>query len=360
MQTQVAPLSFTNPKIVESQDFPSVEAFPGMRIKESERLLPMNEIAPDVRRLSEVVESKALASIARQWMVIGGVFVGFMAISTHLGWGWWMAIYLAAAFIIATRQHALFGLIHEATHYRLSKNRSRNDFLSDFFCAFPLGLCTDVYRRRHLLHHQHTNTEQDPDWQGMHLDEDWHWPKDHISTLRLFTLDFLGLSAHKLLIILFLWSPLQAAVSKHVRLTTAERIRLAGFCLLLAGGLTIGHAWLYFLLLWVIPQLTIFGALIRLRSVAEHLVCPSLNELNETRHVEATWFERLTLAPFNVNYHLAHHLFPSVPWYNLPELQGRLMQFEIFRQQAKITKSYLGIREGVLGEMLGASARGAR
>jgi len=126
MQTQVSLFSFTDTKKVESLDFPSLEGFPGMRIRESERLLPMKEIATDVRRLSEVVERKALASIARQWLVIAFVFVGFMIVSAHLGWGWWIAAYLAAAFVIATRQHALFGLIHEATHYRLSK-KSREE-----------------------------------------------------------------------------------------------------------------------------------------------------------------------------------------------------------------------------------------
>jgi fatty acid desaturase len=99
-------------------------------------------------------------------------------------------------------------------------------------------------------------------------------------------------------------------------------------------------------------MITFFGALVRLRSIAEHLVCPSENELNESRHVDATWYERLTLAPFNVNYHLAHHLFPSVPWYNLPKLHARLLELEVFQKNAKITKSYTGLKQGVLGEVL--------
>jgi fatty acid desaturase len=341
---------------VESE--PTVEAttqaerFPGTRENNGKHLLPMRELAADIRRLSEISETKAVISVARQWLVLGLCIGGFVALSPHLPWMAWIPCYLAVIAVVATRQHAFLGLIHEAAHYRLLKNHGWNDFLSDVFCAFPVGMCTDVYRRLHLLHHQYTNTDQDPDWVGMHRQEDWHWPKDHLSTARLFFLDLVGLAAHKILILLFFWSPLQAVVNRHVRLSAAERLRFVSFLLVTATLFTLFHGWMWFLLLWMVPMGTIFGALVRLRAIAEHLVCPSENELNESRHVEATWFERLTLAPFNVNYHLAHHLFPSVPWYNLPKLQARLEELEVFQRHAKITKSYLGIHEGVLGEIL--------
>jgi fatty acid desaturase len=330
----------------------SLDRFPGVRKTDSPRLLPMKELAADVRSLSEVSDTRAIVSVARQWVVIALTVGAFIAVSPHLSWAALVPAYMAAILIIATRQHAFLALVHEGTHYRLSRNRAWNDFLSDFFCGFPVGMCTDVYRRRHLLHHQHTNTQDDPDWAGMHMDEDWHWPKDHIATAKLFALDLMGLAAPKILFLLFIWSPLQAAIQKHVSLTRAERIRFVSFLAITITGLSLSHGWGWFFLLWFIPMITFFGALVRLRSIAEHLVCPSENELNETRHVQATWFERLTLAPLNVNYHLAHHLFPSVPWYNLPRLQARMEQLEIFRQHAKITPSYLGWNRGVLGEIL--------
>ena len=346
-----APNLEVNPQVIAREPL-NLERFPGTREAEGKRLLPLRELAADVRRLSEVSNSQAILSIARQWLVLALCLGGFVAASPHLPWSVWIPCYLIVGLIVASRQHAFLGLVHEGVHYRLCTNRAWNDFLSDTFCAFTVGVCTDVYRRRHLLHHQHTNTDQDPDWAGMHMDDDWHWPKDHIATAKLFALDLFGLGAHKILILLFLWSPLQAAVSRHVSLSWAERIRLIGFIATAVTLLTVFHAWGWFFLLWILPMVTIFGAMVRLRSVAEHLVCPSENELNETRHVDPTWFERLTLAPFNVNYHLAHHLFPSVPWYNLPKLQARLQELEVFQANAKITKSYLGLREGVLAEML--------
>jgi len=329
-----------------------LEQFPGARKAKNNRVLPLPELALEVRELSQISGGRALAAIARQWAVIVSTTALFVIFSPHLSWRLWLPAYLAACLVIATRQHAFLAIVHEGAHYRLLLNRRWSNFLSDFFCAFPVGMSTDVYRRLHLLHHQHTNTAEDPDWVGMQMQEDWHWPKDHLATAKLFAFDLLGLAAHKILLLLFMWSPWQAALHKHISLSWAERFRLIAFIMLVVTTLTITHFWGWFFLLWVVPICTFLGAMVRMRAVAEHLVCPSENELNESRHVDASLLERLTIAPLNVNYHLAHHLFPSVPWYNLPRLHARLQQLEVFHRQAKISTSYLSLKHGVLGEIL--------
>jgi fatty acid desaturase len=335
-----------------SAGFERVERLPNTGRFVTSRILPLRELATDVRGLSKISESRAILSVARQWIVIGSTIALFVIFSPHLSWVAWIPVYLLACLVIASRQHAFLALVHEGAHYRLSDRRPWNNLLSDFFCAFSVGMSTDVYRRLHLLHHQFTNTSEDPDWVGMNMQEDWHWPKDHLSTAKLFLFDLVGLAAHKILLLLFMWSPWQAILRKHVSLSWAERLRLVCFLGLVGTSLTVGHAWSWFFLLWIVPMSTFLGAMVRMRAVAEHLVCPSKNELNESRHVEATWFERLTIAPLNVNYHLAHHLFPSVPWYNLPKLHQKLRRFEVFRKQAKVSTSYLSIKHGVLGEIL--------
>ncbi len=284
--------------------------------------------------------------MGRQWLTIGIACVALYMLRGHATW-WW-SLYPIAALVIASRQHALLGLMHDGTHYRLVRNRQMNDLLSDLLCAFPIGLSTELYRRQHLLHHQHTNQAGDPYWVQMQAHEDWRWPKDHLVALRLFASDLAGLCCHKTFLILFQWSPFQPTSEGNKPLPRADRIRFLIFVTTVTAVLTVTGSWLYFLLLWLLPLLTIFGALIRLRSVAEHLALPSEHELNSTRHVEATALERLLLAPVNLNYHLAHHLFPSVPFYNLPKLHRVLLTDESFREKAHITKTYLG---GVLSEV---------
>jgi len=36
--------------------------------------------------------------------------------------------------------------------------------------------------------------------------------------------------------------------------------------------------------------------------------------------------ERLFVAPLNMNYHAAHHLWPSIPYYNLPLADAEIRQ----------------------------------
>jgi fatty acid desaturase len=47
------------------------------------------------------------------------------------------------------------------------------------------------------------------------------------------------------------------------------------------------------------------------------------------------------MAQHNIEYHIAHHLYPQVPFYNLPKLHEILMQMPTYREKAHITDGYL-------------------
>jgi fatty acid desaturase len=77
-------------------------------------------------------------------------------------------------------------------------------------------------------------------------------------------------------------------------------------------------------------------------------------ELGSTRTVIPYLWERCFFAPHNISYHLEHHLFPGVPFYNLPKLSAALMRDETYRAKAHITRGYA---TGVLRECLAAAKR---
>jgi fatty acid desaturase len=41
----------------------------------------------------------------------------------------------------------------------------------------------------------------------------------------------------------------------------------------------------------------------------------------------------------NINYHLEHHLFPGIPWYNLPKVH-QLLQDEYRRAGCSVYRTY--------------------
>src|SRR5262249_33443879 len=148
----------------------------------------------------------------------------------------------------------------------------------------------------------------------------------------LFIFDLVGITFYKILRLLSNWSPFRISAARHLVLKTTERICLIFFLSSIISLFSIYHFWMHFLFFWIVPLISVFGAFVRLRSIAEHLVCESEHELNKTRHVQPTCLESLTIAPLNVNCHIAHHLFPSVPFYNLLKLHLKLMEDPVYRK----------------------------
>ena len=99
--------------------------------------------------------------------------------------------------------------------------------------------------------------------------------------------------------------------------------------------------WNMLILYWIVPLLTSSMVFFQVRSVAEHFAIKSDHAFNRTRTVISPFWEAWLLAPHNINYHLEHHLYPSVPFYKLPELHSRSMANEEYRNKAHITCGYL-------------------
>ncbi|MBI3304682.1 MAG: fatty acid desaturase, partial [Deltaproteobacteria bacterium] len=80
-------------------------------------------------------------------------------------------------------------------------------------------------------------------------------------------------------------------------------------------------------LYWFVPYCTFTQVFFRIRGAIEHGNVPDPgNPYQQTR----TYFIHPALgfffSPKQVNYHLEHHLYPSVPFYNLPRLHALLQQ----------------------------------
>ena len=108
---------------------------------------------------------------------------------------------------------------------------------------------------------------------------------------------------------------------------------------------------LEYLVLWILPLVTVVQAILRLRAIAEHGATTDLSSpLTAARtNVLPAWLEWL-LFPHRVNYHIEHHLYASVPHYNLPRLhremagRGMLEGAEVVPFGATLGKMAIGLR----------------
>ena len=82
----------------------------------------------------------------------------------------------------------------------------------------------------------------------------------------------------------------------------------------------------YFLMFWMLPNITWHMAITRVRNIAEHAMVPDDNDVfRNARTTYASWWVRALVAPYWVNYHVDHHLLFYVPCYNLPKLHALLL-----------------------------------
>jgi len=142
-------------------------------------------------RLSgDVLRALSHVSVARSLFHIGLEMLGIAAAIALGEWLHRWYAYAAAIIWIGARQHALFILMHEGTHYRIARHRWWNDVLTEVCLGGPLFVSMRDYRVTHFAHHRHVNTGEDPDWVAKQTD-DWAFPKPGEKLAWLFVQDLL-------------------------------------------------------------------------------------------------------------------------------------------------------------------------
>jgi fatty acid desaturase len=255
---------------------------------------------------------------------------------------WWPnpLTFLLAVVLIGSRQLGLAILMHDGAHGCFSRNQKLNLWLSQWLCAYPIFADTRAYRHYHLQHHARTQQEDDPD-----LILSKPFPITKASYRRKFWRDITGRTGYeqrKAQLISALgdpsWPPQRRLVHFWGKLGRQLAVNAALFAGLAAAGV-----WWAYPLLWLLPMLTWFMVITRIRNIAEHAVVGEADDpLRNTRTTLASWLERALVAPYWVNYHLEHHLFFYVPCYNLPKLH-RILTAGPYADRLEIAASYVAV-----------------
>ena len=292
-------------------------------VGEAPRMLPHAKL----RELSRLRSWRNTLQIIFEW---SGIALAIYLCEQH----WHPLLYIAAIMWIGGRQHGLGILMHDAAHSHLYKNKRMNEIVGELFLAWPLLLTLCGYRRNHMAHHRHLNTEQDPEWLTTRRPE-FVFPKSRLAMAWLIVHDLIGL---RIAYLLFRFQRYGGKKEDTAKFRPYAR-RLT-YLLIAVAFVIWPAAFRLYLIYWLVPGLTWVALITHLRVIGEHCALPQTHFLNMTRTTVGNWFDRLFIAPNNINYHLDHHLYPSVPWYNLPELHQILMEHPTFGRHAHVTYGY--------------------
>ncbi|WP_017306466.1 beta-carotene hydroxylase [Spirulina subsalsa] len=220
------------------------------------------------------------------WMCLAAV--GLLACSAlgYYAWGWWH--WVCFSFNVLAL-HLSGSVIHDASHNGAHANRIVNATLGHI-SALILGFAFPVFTRVHLQHHAHVNDpKNDPD----------HF----VSTGGPLWLIAPRFFYHEVFFF-------QRRLWRNYEL-------LEWFLSRLVFG---GIIWLsleygffeYIVNYWFVPALVVGVALGLFFDYLPHRPFQERNRWKNARVYASPWLNLLIMGQ---NYHLVHHLWPSIPWY---------------------------------------------
>ena len=294
--------------------------------------------AETLRQFSQPHPWRWLAAVTCEWTIVG------LTMWACNQWPYWW-LWVAGIFIIGTRQHALGIMAHEGVHHLIARNKFWNDLLGNLFASYSLTYPVEGYRTNHLIHHRWLDTPIDPERASIdNYPADWIFPMPKRRFLLMLLGDIIGIrQLQTAKLYKYVWV-LPEGMLIHV-------LKVGSFhVFLIALAVLTGHLWTY-LLLWITPMFTIALLCFRLRTAAEHSGIRKLEQrytrqqvdtLATTRTVAGCPITRFLLAPYNMSFHIEHHLYPSVPVFRLRALHKHLMKNPLYAARARVT-GYRGL-----------------
>ena len=269
---------------------------------------------------------KGLWAILCQWLAIAAIF-SCVAI-------WTNALSIFAGIVLLGGRQLGFGVLqHECGHKTMFTTPRINQLVGDWLVSPPGFSNMNAYMRSHYPHHRLAGSHDDPDLPNF---QDYPISRSRLKRKLLRditgrtgirTIKFISKNIHRL----------------HLLDTENKNCTLRGIAmnLLIFGVLvTFGEGWLYFM--WPAAIIFVQPLVSRIRQIAEHGAVPDLYDLDarkNTRTVYSNFISRAMFCPHQVNYHLEHHLLPSVPKYNLA-MMHRLLKDKGYYEGVYFPKGY--------------------
>jgi fatty acid desaturase len=268
----------------------------------------------------------------------------FEVISKFHGGVWVYLACLPLYLLAAASLHGISLFTHEAVHGTLSANPLLNRAMGAI-CAWPVLQNYAAYKVLHLRHHHHLGLEGDPD--HYHNYTRWSWMLFAMYWGRLIA----GYPAYIVAIPILGWRQGSGRERAWIlfEVTCVALMVIAALASPLPRALLV-HGWL-------IPMLLI-NTLVNIRGMSQHtLLEHHADPILGTRSILTNRLTAFFMC--NENYHLEHHLYPGVPWYNLPRLHAAMRDDLASRGAPYIGSYFAFVRDFVVGSLRRSPLGGA-
>lgn len=306
----------------------------------------------ELRTLSKPDGFRSSFSIAFDWVMVAASFAVAILVPHPAVW--------ALCFLFNARQQLAFAiLMHDGAHRRLYQDFKVNDYVCQFLCAAPLFFSMYSYQKLHLKHHREPLAADDPD-----LSLIGGYPISKGSFARKLARDAFGISYYKFIRYFIHMARKPKNVIRDMNKEAATKdvgpaelktqsagkpmpmamvgVSILVISLLLWGALyLLGQGWLFFFL-WFLPAITALQVLLRIRGIAEHAGYTANPDQSKNARTVVNPLQTFVFAPHNVNFHIEHHLYPSVPFHRLPYLhkvlseRGAIPQTNVYSGYGKV------------------------
>jgi len=258
-----------------------------------------------------------------------------------------LPVYVLVCIVIGFRQFGVYSIYHDAIHNVLCKNRWLNDILGTIFSGWLLCRSLGEHKYKHVnLHHTKLLTKEDP---AVELYDSIGLPRIHEifqsdSKTPPKPLDSYPSEIHSILVKYFL-NPihgmryvLDEITESSAHETKIEKTLRLFYTISLVSTITYSGYFYYLFYYWLVPWILVESKLdVLVDDISDHYGLPIKENnkkhiiMNNTRNREG-WF----VGVHNSNYHVVHHMYPKVPFWNLKKAHDLCMKNDVEYQKLPI------------------------
>src|SRR5438874_673916 len=227
-------------------------------------------------------------------------------------WYLWLPCAFVAGFAIFDFTVLLHEVVHRAV---LPESSDRAYRILGLLYAVPSGISASQFTRWHLDHHASLGSDvDDPKRHYLSPKINARWLKALYFTPALFPIYFRAAARET-----------RAYDAPLQRRIAVERLATIAFQLGVLLAIALIGGWFIAWKLYVVPVFFVFPIAFALNRLGQHYDIDPQDPAQWSTLMKGSWFWDAVYL-FS-NYHLEHHYFPGVPFYNLPRLQKLLMPF---------------------------------